>query len=166
MMRRQISTTEPGLPSGRVRAFTVEIHNASSGRGDGYPHLNRRRCPTMHAPSPFEPAAALRTDTVMVINVGTHAHAWPRTHPHRRKPQRFEWPGEADIHMRAIPLVPINAHDLGSRRPGVHAGVGTRSDRASTLTLEIHSAASRFVRRISTLKSALPSIARLHPSGK
>lgn len=45
------------------------------------------------------------------------------------------------------------------RRPEVHAGIGTLSDRASTLTFEIHSAANRLVGRTSTRESALPSIA-------
>ena len=120
----------------RKGALTVEIHSASSGCGSGYP-----------PPEPTLSSGLARTLTVENHSTSSDFERRISTRTRIRE-------SAGEVRFR------------GPRRPEVHAGIGTLSNRASTLTFEIHSAASHLAGRISTRESALPSIAYSLPRPK
>lgn len=116
----------------RGLTLTVEIHRASSCCNGGYPRAIRGCRPAARAPSP------LKTTALRVIRDAGYPHG-PRI-------------------RRAIE----DARPATRHRPAIHAGSGSSADRTLTLTVEMHSAASRFGSRISTREHVLPSLSCSH----
>lgn len=115
-------------------ALTVEIHRASSVCNSGYPRPIRHCRPATRAPSP------LKTTALRVVRDAGYPHAC----------------ASADAMTDA----------RGERcdRPAILAGQGSPADRVLTLTVEMHSVASRFGDRISTRGLALAPLARSRPN--
>ncbi len=118
----------------RGPALTIEIHRASSVCDSGYPRPIRHCRPATRAPSP------LRTTALRVVRDAGYPHACASSDA-----TTDAYSGECD-------------------RREIHAGSGSPTDRVLTLTVEMHSAASRFGDRISTRGLALPPLARSRPN--
>ncbi len=97
-------------------------------------HRPNRLCrPVSSAPSPLK-TAALRVAAAAVVHARAGSAVRPRTHPHRRKPQRFESLGETDIHMSANPLI---GHESAFPRTAT-AGSPRRDRRAVRSGVDSH----------------------------
>ncbi len=105
-------------------ALTVEMHRASTGCGGCFPR------PDLHCQRAVRVCSPVKITALRV--------AWGAGYPHRGK--------SADRSRRRVSS---SAGDAA-----IHAGGGWSPDRTLTLTVEKHSAASRFGGRISTLKCA------------
>ena|GEM_PF-5589256 len=91
------------------------------------------------------------------------ARAAERARPHPSNAQRSDWLRVRDVHNGgAASRAGQRAHHSlaqgfeSRRRPDVHTSIGPRFERMATLTVEIHSAASRCRREISTPSDACP----------
>ena len=104
----------------REPALTVEIHRASSVCNSGYPRPIRPCRPATRAPSP------LKTTALRVVRDAGYPHAC------------------------AFADAMTDARSERRDRPAILAGQGSPADRVLTLTVEMHSVASRFGDRIST----------------
>lgn len=118
----------------RGLALTVEIHRASSVCNSGYPRPIRPCRPATRAPSP------LKTTALRVVRDAGYPHAC------------------------AFADAMTDARSERRDRPAILAGQGSPADRVLTLTVEMHSVASRFGDRISTRGLALAPLARSRPN--
>lgn len=98
--RRGISTSDPAHFVDPPRTFTVRIHRVESEFVRRISTPEHPCCVIAVSPSPLI-CTGIRLAAAAVVHARNCIAFQPSDHPHRRKPQRFEWLEGPDIHMGA-----------------------------------------------------------------
>ena len=162
--RRGISTSDPVHFVDLLRTFTVRIHRVESEFVRRISTPEHACCVIAASHSPLK-YTGIRLAAAAVVHV-RNCVAFPGHTPTLTVGNHSASSGLGG-RISTWAHVPPSMEDVpfaALRRPAIHTGRGSSPDRASTLTLEIHSAASRFGGRISTRQRASSPFATSRPS--